>query len=331
MAEKEAFDFPIKRIPLTIRFGGQNFSTEKDGIFRTDTKEVIGYVSAENIKEVDEQGKIVKKNKNYYKIIEHKELVDNARRVIGQMGLKTIESSVLTNNGARLYHQFDFPDVKIQVPNREVAVGDYVSMKTTLTNSYDLSRRAGYEVGGNRKVCSNGLCLFKTAFFYLYKHTGAFDLDKALQELERGIKTFQIDMAQQMGVLADTEIATEVGIDLIDALVKSKDIPEKYGIAAKSVWENPENANRVIPQYDADGKIEPDSYRTIVTNTDLDKARNLWSFYNAFTLILTHMVISHERRILMYSAIQRKIQEYIKKERALATRYGLNTTPNLIA
>jgi hypothetical protein len=316
---KEKFDFPIERVPLFAKYGGKQFGTEKDCIIRTDTEEVIGYVSAENVKVLDDDGKTVNKNKNYYKIIEHKELVDNARGVINTLGLESVEDSVLTNNGARLYHTFNFPKEVIEIPRTDVKVGDFVNMRITLTNSYDLSRRAGFEVGGIRKVCTNGLMLFKTAFFYLYKHTGAFELDKAIQELEKGIKTFQIDMRKQMGELATTEISTEEGKVLIDELVKKKVVPEKYGLAARSVWDNPDNANNIVPVYDDQGKVIPEEYQSgILLNPDLDRARNLWTFYNAFTLILTHMVVSHERRILMYGAIQSKIQEFIKHKKQVA-------------
>lgn len=309
----EEFDFPIERIPLVANIKGANIRTDKDCIVRTDKDEIIGYVSAKDIVKVGDDGSEKKEEQKYYAVIPHGEVVGKAREIINSLGLPFTEKTTMTNNGARLYHQFDFPTEQIEIPKSLVSVGDFVNMRITLTNSYDLSRKAGYEVGGLRKVCANGLMLFKSAFFYMYKHTGNFVFDKAVEELNKGIQSFRVDMLKQFEQLQETSLTQADGSVIISELKKANVLPEKYSNAVQKIWDNPENANRVVPILDAEGNEI--GYEEVMSDPDMDKARNLWTFYNAITLILTHMVLSHERRILMYQQVQKRIWD-IRNRRA---------------
>jgi len=313
--DKEIFDFPIQRVPSIVNVNGVELKTERDCIVRTDTNKIVGYVSAQTI-EVEKDGKVENKQQGYYKIVPHVEVVTKAREIINNLGLTFTEKTDLIGDGARLYHTFEFPNDVVEIPRKNLKVGDYVNMKLTVMNSYDLSKKAGYELGGIRKVCTNGLMLFKAAFYSMYKHTGGFDFNKAVEDLAQGIQTFRMDLVNQMSLLDETEITTAEGKALIEGFIKDKTVPEKYGLAIAKVWDDPENANAVVPVYDADGDVLEDEYQTVMTNPEYDEARTLWTFYNAFTLILTHMVLSFERRRLMYEAIQRKIHAVAQAKRS---------------
>ncbi len=240
--------------------------------------------------------------------MKHKELVYAAREAIDKLGLQAIESDYLVNDGAKMYHHFDFPDTTI-----EPVVGDFVSMRLTLGNSYDLTKMAGFELGGKRLVCTNGLTSFQKAFFYMKKHAGVFTIDDTVKNMQVALDTFRVKVLGFYKILGDTRLSVAAGMKVIQDFIDDKTLPEKYGEMVQTVWEKPSDANKVIAERDDDNKIIPNTYRTIMADPALDKARTLWTFYNAFTLILTHAVVSIERRMLIHQAVQRKLQAMVKK------------------
>jgi len=306
--KREIFDFPIERLPSYVNVGGTQVKTKRDCIVRTDTKKIIGYVSAETIEKVNRlNGTIENVNRGYYKVVPHMELVTEARQAIGELGVVPKETSYMLHEGGRLYHQFDFPGETIApVPN------DLVSMRLTLVNSYDLSRPCGWELGGLRLVCTNGLVAFKRAFFEMRKHAGSFSMDHTIKNLKNAIITFKGDMRDYYAQLADTDIATSTGTEVITEMVHKGYMPEKYGKLIEEVWEHPERANSVIPEVDSKGKAIEGSYVTVMEDVSLDKARNLWTLYNAFTLILTHYIVSIEVRMKLHAIVQTKLNAMVK-------------------
>ncbi len=282
---KESFDFSIIRENLYCTVDGVRINSDKDAIVRTDTLEPIGYVS--------------KQDKNYYNLVYHTELVENVRAALADMEIQTRESTKLTKNGARLYHTIDFPDVKI-----EPVVGDFVNMRVIVRNSYDGSGKVGFELGGNRLICSNGMRAYKKAFFMLQKHSAQFLMDEVIEKFKNAVDTFQLEVAGFYKVLGNTPMEKMRGLAIIKHLIESKQIPERYGEAVGLIWLHPENSNEIISEINKE-------YTPALLTSEYDTARNLWTFYNAFTLILTHCVKSLERSRAMHDAIQNKLRTLI--------------------
>ena len=305
---KDIFDFPVERVPSYSKVKGQEVKLDRDAIFRMDTVEQIGVVSAAQIqKKTAKKGHVVTLDRDYYKVVTHGEIVNEARQALRELGMKPKESTVLLQNGGRMFHQFDFPSEGI-----EPAKGDWISMRLTLVNSYDLSSRIGFEVGGLRQVCTNGLVAFRKAFFEMKKHAGGFDIEMTVKNLKKSVETFRMEMLGFYKLMGATPLETIQGMAILEEMIKSKVLPEKYGEAVKAVWENPENANRVIPATDVTGKVIPGQFETVMENTSLDRARTVWSFYNALTLILTHYVTSIERRMFMHEVVKARIAKLVK-------------------
>jgi hypothetical protein len=304
---KEVFDFPVERVPSHVFVDGKSIKTDRDCIVRMDTKKIIGYVSAETIKRATMDGQEENIRRGYYKVVTHTELVTEAREAIRELNLIPKETSYMLHNGGRLFHQFDFPqEIIAPAPN------DFINMRLTLVNSYDLSRPCGWELGGLRLVCTNGLVAFKKAFFEMKKHAGSFSMDYTINSLKQALNTFRNDMQNYYAKLADTTIVPSVGTLMIKDMVEKKQLPEKYGLAIEKVWEDPKNANMVIPETNAKGETIPNTYVKVMDDVSLDFGRNLWTLYNAFTLILTHYVVSIERRMVIHAYVQARLNKMMR-------------------
>lgn len=309
-ARTELFDFPVERVPLVMEFGGDRIRTERDGIIRTDTNQIIGYVSAAQVEKATTKGGKILVDRNYYQVIRHAEIVKEAREAVAKLGLKAKESTSLLQNGGRMYHSFDFDTEAI-----EPAPGDFINMRLTLVNSYDLSRPIGFEVGGVRQVCTNGLMAFRKAFFEMHKHSGGFNLDETVEKMEKAVDTFKLHMLGFFKIMGNTPVSVAVGLALIKECMEKKVMPEKYINAVQDIWEHPDRVNEVIPATDASGKVIKDSFITVMSDPSMDKARTAWTLYNAFTVVLTHYVYSIERRMLMHQAVQSRISALINKRK----------------
>ena len=305
--KRDIFDFPVERVPMYVPYQGEKLKAEKDAIVRADTKDIIGYVSAAQVERKTADGKkVVVVDRDYYKVVTHAELVSEARDAVRELRMKSKETTFLLGNGGRMFHRFTFPDEAI-----EPAPGDFITMQLTLVNSYDLSRPIGFELGGLRQVCTNGLVAFRKAFFEMRKHSGSYNLEETVKNMKKALDTFRLHMMGFYKLMGTTPLDVAIGTAMIQDMIAKKTLPEKYGEAVQAVWENPDMANQVIPATDVTGKVIPGQFQHVMADPKLDAARTVWSFYNAFTLILTHYVASIERRMLIHQAIQGKIASLV--------------------
>lgn len=310
MTQKDVFDFPVEQLPTIVNIGGEEIRTERDAIVRTDTNTILGYVSSDAIYRTTRKGKVIEIPRNYYKLIKHTELVQGARDAIKALGFAPTESTTLMGGGARLIHEFRFDDVVI-----EPIPGDFINMKLEVINSYDTTKGIGFNLGGERRGCTNGLIAFQKAFFTMNKHTGGFDMDITMSNLKKAIEMFYGHVSGFYKLMGNTPLSVSAGIAIIKEFMETglqgTKLPEKYGFAVEAVWENPLVANEIVPEQDVNGIVEG-AFKTVTSNPSLDEARTVWAFYNAFTLIFTHYVASVERRVLLHQALQNKITSLVR-------------------
>lgn len=304
--KKDIFDFPVQRVPMYVPFAGETLKAERDAIVRTDTKDIIGYVSAAQV-ERKSKGKAIVVDRDYYKVVTHAEIVGEARKALRELGLQGKETTYLQGNGGRMFHQFNFPKEGI-----EPFPGDFITMQMTVVNSYDLSSNIGFELGGLRQVCTNGLIAFRKAFFSMRKHSGGFELDETITKMKQAVDVFRTQMLGTYKKMAETPLSVIDGSKIITDLREASTLPVVYAEAVQAVWDNPENANKVIPVLDTAGQAIPGEFQHVMSDPKLDAARTVWALYNAFTLILTHYVLSMERRTLLHNAVRAKMSAMIK-------------------
>jgi hypothetical protein len=301
----DIFDFPVQRVPMYVPFGGETLKAERDAIVRTDTKDIIGYVSAAQVERKSKDGMIVV-DRDYYKVVTHAEIVGEARKALRELGLRGQEVTYMQGNGGRLFHKFTFPNEGI-----EPFPGDFITMQMTVVNSYDLSSNIGFELGGLRQVCTNGLIAFRKAFFSLRRHSGGFELDETITKMKQAVDVFRTQMLGTYKKMANTTLSAEEGTKVITDLREASTLPVVYAEAVQSVWDNPDNANKVIPVLDASGQATGE-FQHVMNDPKLDAARTVWALYNAFTLILTHYVASIDRRAVLHNAVRAKMSAMIK-------------------
>lgn len=90
-----------------------------------------------------------------YEIVNNESVVEVVEDAFAGAGLGDFEREiVVAREGARFYGVYDFPTQERHIAN----VGDVVSLRLTLNNSFDRSCGLNWAVGMMRKVCSNGMC-----------------------------------------------------------------------------------------------------------------------------------------------------------------------------
>lgn len=279
MTNLEKYDFQVVREGLYATVNGIRIESDKDLIVRPDTMQPLGIVG-----------------KDSYNLITHNELVTSVNNALTDMGLDTEQKTTMTKNGSRLYHIIDFPSETV-----EPEVGDMVNMRAILRNSYDGSSKVGFELGGVRLVCSNGLKTFRKAFFVLQKHNSLFDMESVTAKFKNAVTMFHMEIAGFFKVLQGTPLDKMAGLAMVKRLLDEKLVPEKYANTIGQIWLNPQESNDIISEVNDESSVT-------MQNTELDKARNLWSWYNACTLVITHCIKSIERQAFIHDAVQKQLK-----------------------
>jgi len=194
-----------------------------------------------------------------YGVIQNADLVDAAHAALGARGLHEFkERIVVTGKGERMYAEFTFKDDSL-----EVRKGDVFGYRLTLRNSFDRTMRAAFTLGFMRWTCDNGMSTMEKEFAVTQKHSTKVStefvgkaLDKALAHGNEALKVF--------GKLADVAVTDEQGVNILKHFEELDVLSGKVREEIETLW--------LAPTYEA------------------DKARNLYSLYNAATQHLTHKV-----------------------------------------
>ena len=154
---------------------------------------------------------------------------------------------------------YDFAHIDRNIAN----VGDTVSLRLTLNNSFDRSCGLNWAIGMLRKVCSNGMCSLVADTNVTRKHSSKLDLsfikegiDASIEKFDESVKGFQ--------ELGKHEITQKEGALILGNLAIKKVLSESLKDSIQMIWD--------APTFGA------------------DQGRNLYNLYNAATEHLTHEV-----------------------------------------
>jgi hypothetical protein len=244
--EKAQYDFPVELVPVytfdeKLQSGHDHGFLQADGrkaVRREDNLKVLGVVS------------------DKYRILPHAQVVEGFRSALEGNGNIT-ETIKVTKGGARLYLNYTFPDVSL-----EVRPGDNVNLQLIAVNSYDGSHVLQVMFGAFRLVCSNGLIIGSRFVNLEQRHVGAI-----------GIKVDSLQM--QVGMLTEKFRAT---LPVMKEMAATP-IPDEQRVAIF----DPEKVK--LPDYllraaDVEYALEANRSR----GTSLTK----WGYYNAMTFAITH-------------------------------------------
>jgi hypothetical protein len=197
-----------------------------------------------------------------YEIVNNNSVVEVVEDAFSASGLGDFEREiVVAREGARFYGVYDFPTQERHIAN----VGDVVSLRLTLNNSFDRSCGVNWAIGLLRKICSNGMCSLVADTNVTKKHSSKLDLSFIKEGIEASHEKFEASV-EAMQLLGNREITQKQGGLILDNLAIKKVLAESMRDSIQMVWDSPTFGE--------------------------DQGRNLYNLYNATTEHLTREVQS---------------------------------------
>ena len=188
------------------------------------------------------------------------DVVEVIEDAFGSAGMGDFEREVVVaRDGARFYGVYDFPQVERHIAN----VGDVVSLRLTLNNSFDRSCGLNWAIGLLRKVCSNGMCSLVADTNVTKKHSSKLDLSFIKEGIDASVEKFDASI-EAFQSLSNREITQKEGGLILDNLAIKKVLSESLRDSIQMVWDSPSFGE--------------------------DQGRNLYNLYNATTEHLTREV-----------------------------------------
>ena len=198
-----------------------------------------------------------------YEIVNNESVVEVVEDAFAGAGLGDFEREiVVAREGARFYGVYDFPTQERHIAN----VGDVVSLRLTLNNSFDRSCGLNWAVGMMRKICSNGMCSLVADTNVTKKHSAKLDLSFIKEGIDASVEKFDASV-EAFKNLGKREITQKEGGLILDNLAIKKVLSESLRDSIQMVWDSPTFAKE-------------------------DEGRNLYNLYNAATEHLTREVQS---------------------------------------
>jgi len=234
------YDFVVEQVPVFMRHNGEFVRTGDYANQRMDTGARVGITSEK------------------YGIVQNGDLLNMVKDTFGTMSLGDYEEkSFVVDEGKRFYGQFDFPQ-----QNRAPVVGDDVSLRLTVRNSYDKTCRASVSVGMLRLVCTNGMTSMRKAASLSCRHSSTVSIASIRDGIADAVSMFD-DSVKDLTVMAGKDISHEQGVLILNNLAQKKVLSESLKDSIELVWNEPTHLE--------------------------DNGRSVYNLYNACTQHLTHV------------------------------------------
>ncbi len=149
------YDFNVSTQPV---FCNDKQISGRRAVVREDTNEVFNIVS------------------DQYKVIHHREVID----LFDNIDCLERNNTKFCYNGAVMFTEYNFKDIEKSIA---VDVGDIVDFNVRVFNSYNLMTGIGYEIRGNRLICSNGMAIPKRISAQTFKHFQSIDLTRLKNDI----------------------------------------------------------------------------------------------------------------------------------------------------
>lgn len=249
MKLQKEVDFSVVQKPLYFEDDKGEFEeTPLLMNYREDTGSILGYVS---------QG---------YSLIDHKKTISSVWDCLEKMNLIKSSGSKsshhITKGGSRVLSEFILRDSIRPVKKDEIL------LTLWLNQSYDGSLAQSFNFGLRRVICSNGATTgLETYAKLVWRHTLSFMMERFMNELEVAVENYKQKSMESITNLIEMKVEKKKGIGIIASMCKDKETKPK-GAFLPARMKDPITEYYTHPKY------------------DLDKAKNGWSLYNAFTYII---------------------------------------------
>jgi len=208
----------------------------------------------------DDTGACLGVTTEQYGIIQNEVLMNAAYAALEARGLTDYSQKILVTGdaGQRFYAEFTFA-------NRQLAcdVGDVFGYRLTLRNSFDRSIRAAFTLGFLRLTCKNGASTLEKEFGATQKHSTNVNVDFVGKAIDLAMARAK-DALKVYDAMANVPVSDEQGVNILNQFVLIDALSGSMRDSIKTLWLAPRRAE--------------------------DKARNLYTLYNAVTEHLTHQV-----------------------------------------
>jgi hypothetical protein len=225
----------------------------------------------------DDLGQVYSIMSNKYKIVQHKdvlELADNAISKNPEFGTPTKRISILSDGG-KMEVKYTFPEVRVDITGHQ----DYINPQLVVRNSYDGGWKFGIMLGAFRVVCSNGLVIGKKIYMLKQLHYDNLKLDRVSFELDNALHRFSIQ--------------SKIWEGWVDRVVKVEEFEE------------------VVEKLNPSQKEAQYIVEEISKEENLVKGKlTLWLFYNIITAMITHMMRSENKRIVMEDKARKAFDKF---------------------
>ena len=122
-----------------------------------------------------------------YEIVNNGTVVEKVEEALLDSNLGEIKSQkLITRDGARFYGVYDFLRQE-----QEVSVGDIVSMRLTLNNSFDRSCGLSWSLGLLRKICGNGMVTMVNDTSLSQRHSTRLSFDSIKESLNSCMEKYR--------------------------------------------------------------------------------------------------------------------------------------------
>jgi len=235
------YDFAVESVPVYIKHQGEFIRTGDYANQRQDTGARVGITS------------------DKYGIVQNGNLLRMVKETFGNMKLGDYkEKTFVCDEGKRFYGQFDFPN---QLRAASPVVGDDVSLRLTVRNSYDRSCRANVAIGMMRLVCTNGMTSLRKAADLNVRHSSSVSIASIRDGLKSAVGMFD-QSVKDLATMRNRKISHDQGVLILNNLAQKAYLTETLKDSVEMVWNSPRKE---------------------------DEERNIYNLYNACTQHLTHV------------------------------------------
>lgn len=237
--QSEQYQYEVEKTMLYDKDGN---ATPFFGTRRKDTMQCLGVVS------------------NRYGIVQNQDLFGQAEECFSKLDLGRFKSKyVVTHDGSRAHAIYSFNDRIIKT-----AKGDNLTLRLKVSNSFDGTIGASFQVGMFRIVCSNGLAIpHGKTVGVMKKHTISINVDFFQRAIEASLKDHDKSL-HVFNQMTELSITQKQGHNALANMAKRGVLSERLANAIGGIWD--------APRYKEDAD------------------RNVYNLYNAATQHLTHEV-----------------------------------------
>lgn len=201
-----------------------------------------------------------------YQLIRNSELVESFERYLNDSDIRFRKLGMRTMNGGRqFYRRYSFPDIKVsfgEIETNHGKLSDDVEMMAELHNSYDGSLQHGFNFGGFRLVCLNGMRAYEKLYNWKSRHLKINEqeaVDALLISFDTVREMFQSEIVASWKAMKEADYDKSIAANF----VKKLELSELYRRKLGKLWSEKKK---------------------------LGALNTMWDFLNLITYFTTHYV-----------------------------------------